>query len=211
MSADGHTPWSGALPVGRAVIHTDQEKAWAHVQFLLATQAGRETFEVAAILVRSASGRTAGRGEVRLRSGTGRHRPDGSVPPQAQAGPWPRRDRHHGVSHVGQPPGVGNSGRARPAEERHSVGIWVASVSSEPTIELAVLWPVLVRVTAEGDGGDAAERRWVLMRVRWGNPALGGRRGSPPVVDGQRGPGEGAFGPPGGRLSGRRGFYVRPR
>ena len=46
VSAYGHTSWTGVLPVGRAVIRADHEKAWAEVRFLMTTQAGRETFEV---------------------------------------------------------------------------------------------------------------------------------------------------------------------
>jgi hypothetical protein len=44
-SAYGHQSWNGALPVGKATIHADHEKAWADVQFLMTTQAGRDTFE----------------------------------------------------------------------------------------------------------------------------------------------------------------------
>jgi hypothetical protein len=29
VSAFGHSSWTGALPVGRATIHSDREKAWA--------------------------------------------------------------------------------------------------------------------------------------------------------------------------------------
>lgn len=46
ISAYGHTSWQGALPVGRAVIHSDTQRAWADCQFFMGTQAGRETFEV---------------------------------------------------------------------------------------------------------------------------------------------------------------------
>ena len=46
VSAYGHESWKGALPVGKATIHSDREKAWADVQFLMTTQAGRDTFEV---------------------------------------------------------------------------------------------------------------------------------------------------------------------
>jgi hypothetical protein len=36
----------GALPVGKAFIRTDHEKATAHIQFNMLTQAGRDHFEV---------------------------------------------------------------------------------------------------------------------------------------------------------------------
>lgn len=51
VSAYGHQSWNGALPVGKATIHADHEKAWADVQFLMTTQAGRDTFERFVILV----------------------------------------------------------------------------------------------------------------------------------------------------------------
>lgn len=46
VSAYQHTSWTGALPVGRAIIHTDRKSARAEVQFFMTTQAGRDTFEV---------------------------------------------------------------------------------------------------------------------------------------------------------------------
>lgn len=46
ISAYNHTSWSGALPVGKATIHADEEKAWFEGQFFLDTQMGADTFEV---------------------------------------------------------------------------------------------------------------------------------------------------------------------
>jgi phage head maturation protease len=45
VSAFGHSSWTGALPVGRATIRSDQEKAWADISFFLSTATGREHFE----------------------------------------------------------------------------------------------------------------------------------------------------------------------
>lgn len=44
VSAYGHASWEGVLPVGRGQIHTDDEKAWAEMQFFLDTTQGRDTF-----------------------------------------------------------------------------------------------------------------------------------------------------------------------
>lgn len=46
VSAYQHTSWTGALPVGKAIIRTDHQTARAEVQFFMTTQAGRDTFEV---------------------------------------------------------------------------------------------------------------------------------------------------------------------
>lgn len=46
ISAYNHESWKGALPVGKATIHQDDEKAWFDGQFFLDTQAGEETFKV---------------------------------------------------------------------------------------------------------------------------------------------------------------------
>jgi hypothetical protein len=35
-----------SLPVGKGIVHTDSTKAWVDSQFFMATQAGRDTFEV---------------------------------------------------------------------------------------------------------------------------------------------------------------------
>lgn len=45
ISAYNHGSWQGALPVGRAQIRVDHEKAQAVCQFFLNTTVGRETFE----------------------------------------------------------------------------------------------------------------------------------------------------------------------
>ena len=45
VSAFGHSSWQGALPVGRATIRSDHEKAWADISFFLSTATGREHFE----------------------------------------------------------------------------------------------------------------------------------------------------------------------
>lgn len=47
MSAWNHGSWQDALPVGKAVIRQDDEKAWFEGEYFLKTQAGREHFEVA--------------------------------------------------------------------------------------------------------------------------------------------------------------------
>lgn len=44
ISAYNHGTWDCALPVGKAVIHADDTKAWIEGQFFLDTQIGRETF-----------------------------------------------------------------------------------------------------------------------------------------------------------------------
>jgi hypothetical protein len=44
VSAYGHQSWKGALPVGRAVIRSDHEKAWAEIAFFMTTTSGRDTF-----------------------------------------------------------------------------------------------------------------------------------------------------------------------
>jgi HK97 family phage prohead protease len=44
ISAYNHETWCGGLPVGKGVIHCDDEKAWLDGQFFLDTQAGKETF-----------------------------------------------------------------------------------------------------------------------------------------------------------------------
>lgn len=44
ISSYNHGSWGCALPVGKGVIHADDEKAWLEGQFFLDTQAGRETF-----------------------------------------------------------------------------------------------------------------------------------------------------------------------
>lgn len=48
VSAYGHSSWgrmsAAALPVGRGSIHTDDEMAWAEMQFFMDTTHGRDTF-----------------------------------------------------------------------------------------------------------------------------------------------------------------------
>ncbi len=46
ISAYNHKSWEGALPVGKATIHQDDDKAWFEGEFFLDTQAGSETFKV---------------------------------------------------------------------------------------------------------------------------------------------------------------------
>jgi hypothetical protein len=46
VSAYQHTSWTGQLPVGKATIRADGEKAWAEAQFFMTTSSGRDTFEV---------------------------------------------------------------------------------------------------------------------------------------------------------------------
>lgn len=45
ISAYGHKSWMGAKPVGRGVIHSDNEKAWLEGQFFLDTIDGLDTFK----------------------------------------------------------------------------------------------------------------------------------------------------------------------
>jgi hypothetical protein len=45
ISAYGHKSWEGALPVGSGTIHTVGDTAVLRGQFLMNTQAGRDTFE----------------------------------------------------------------------------------------------------------------------------------------------------------------------
>jgi len=44
ISAYNHMSWQGALPVGKGVIHQDEEKAWMDGQFFMDTQHGKDTF-----------------------------------------------------------------------------------------------------------------------------------------------------------------------
>lgn len=44
VSAYNHSSWSGALPVGKAVIRTTAKEAQAHGRFFMDTQAGLDTF-----------------------------------------------------------------------------------------------------------------------------------------------------------------------
>jgi phage head maturation protease len=46
VSHYGHQSWSGALPVGLATVHADEQVATASIEFFLHTQAGRDHFEV---------------------------------------------------------------------------------------------------------------------------------------------------------------------
>lgn len=45
ISAYGHKSWMGAKPVGRGVIHADDQKAWLEGQFFLDTIDGLDTFK----------------------------------------------------------------------------------------------------------------------------------------------------------------------
>lgn len=56
ISAYGHTSWQGALPVGKGVIHQDDEKAWVDGKFFLDTTPGRETYLTVKALANEADG-----------------------------------------------------------------------------------------------------------------------------------------------------------
>jgi HK97 family phage prohead protease len=45
ISAYGHRSWMGAKPVGRGVIHADDEKAWMDGEFFMDTIEGLDTFK----------------------------------------------------------------------------------------------------------------------------------------------------------------------
>lgn len=46
MSAYNHASWDGALPIGKGVIRTTDERAEFHGEVFMSNQAARETFEV---------------------------------------------------------------------------------------------------------------------------------------------------------------------
>lgn len=44
ISAYGHQSWYGSMPIGKGVIHADEEKAWVDGQFLLNTTHGKDAY-----------------------------------------------------------------------------------------------------------------------------------------------------------------------